>query len=153
MRLTRSRLSATSVAKPSIPEALHVPGNPPGRDLSARERQITDALYRRGRATVAELRQDLPDPPTSSAIRTMLQRLEAKGHIMHRQEGRRNVYLPTVPRDRARELALDRLVSTFFEDSPVAAAAALLDRSTGELSAEELERLDELIERARRRGR
>jgi predicted transcriptional regulator len=112
-----------------------------------------DALYRRGRASVAELRQDLPDPPTSSAIRTMLQRLEAKGHIAHRREGARNVYLPIVPRDRAREFALDRLVTTFFEGSPLAAAAALLDRSAAELSPEELDRLEELVERARKRGR
>ena len=130
-----------------------MPDRPPGRNLSARERQIMDALYRRGRASVAELRQDLPDPPTSSAIRTMLQRLEAKGHIAHRREGARNVYLPIVPRDRAREFALDRLVTTFFEGSPLAAAVALLDRSVAEPSPEELERLEELVERARKRGR
>lgn len=112
-----------------------------------------DALYRRERATVAELREDLPEPPTPSAIRTMLQRLEAKGHVTHRRDGPRNVYLPIVPRDRACESALDRLVSTFFGGSPVEAAAALLDRSAAELSAEERKRLRELIERANERGR
>ena len=129
-----------------------MPDSPSHRELSAREREIMDALYRRGQATVAELRHDLLDPPTASAIRTMLQRLEVKGHIIHRQEGPRNVYLPIVPRDRARESALDRLVRIFFEGSPVAAAAALLDRSAAELSPEERERLRELIERAKERG-
>ena len=122
-----------------------------GRELSARERQIMDAIYRRGTATVADLQEDLPDPPTASAIRTMLQRLEGKGHVVHRQDGPRNVYLPTVPRDEARESALDRVVQTFFGDSPIAAAAALLDRSARRADEEELERLSKLIERARKR--
>ncbi len=121
------------------------------RELSARERQIMDVIYRRGSATVADLGEELPDPPSASAIRTMLQRLETKGHLAHRQEGPRNVYLPIVPPGEARESALDRLVTTFFGNSPIAAAAALLDRSVRPADDEELERLADLIERARKR--
>lgn len=129
----------------------------PGREraeLSRRERQIMDSLYRRGRATVAEVMQDLPDPPTDSAVRAALRLLEEKGHVRHTQSGPRNVYSPVAPRERASRSALRHLVRTFFRGSPEEAMAALLDLPDTEMSDEELQRLASLIEAARkgRRG-
>ena len=116
--------------------------------LSRRERQIMDVLYARGSATAAEVQEALPDPPSYSAVRALLRILEAKGHIRHSQEGPRYVYVPQVPRDRARRSALKRLVSTFFEGSAAQAAAALI--GTERLSKAELARLSSIIEKARR---
>ncbi len=112
-----------------------------------------DVIYRRGRAAVAEVRAELPDPPSYSAVRAMLGKLEAKGYLSHEQDGPRYVYLPTTPRDEAREGALSRMVRTFFEGSVVQATAAMLDLESSELSDEELDELSSLIEEARRRGR
>ena len=122
-------------------------------ELSARERQIMDALYRRGEATVAAIREDLPDPPSASAVRTMLLRLEEKGHLVRRDAGGRNVYAPTTPREDARRSALDRLVETFFDGSSLSTMAALLERADAELSEDELEELMRMIDEARERGR
>jgi BlaI family transcriptional regulator, penicillinase repressor len=119
--------------------------------LSRRERQILDVLYARGSATVADVQGALPDAPSYSAVRALLRILESKGHARHEQRGTRYVYLPVVPRDRARQSALTRIVKTFFEGSAAQAAAALLDSST--LSDDELTHLSSLIERARREGR
>jgi len=116
--------------------------------LSRRERQIMDVLYARGSATAAEVQEALPDPPSYSAVRALLRILEAKGHIRHSQEGPRYIYVPQVPRDRARRSALKRLVSTFFEGSAAQAAAALI--GTERLSKAELARLSSIIEKARR---
>lgn len=121
--------------------------------LSRRERQIMDIIYRRGRAAAAEVLEDLPDPPSYSAVRALLRILEEKGHLEHEQEGPRYVYRPTVPRDEARESALERLLRTFFDGSAEQAVAALLDMSSADLSEAELARLAELIEQARREGR
>ena len=95
--------------------------------LSRRERQIMDSIYRRGRATAAEVLEDLPDPPSYSAVRALLRLLEEKGHVRHEQDGPRYVFLPTVTRDRARKSALKHVVRTFFDGSPTDAVAALLD--------------------------
>jgi len=122
-------------------------------DLSRRERQIMDILYRRGRAAAAQVLADLPDPPSYSAVRALLRVLEEKGHVAHEQDGPRYVYRPTVPRDEARDSAMRRLVRTFFDGSTEKAVAAFLDLSVAELSDEELERLAELIEQAREEGR
>lgn len=122
-------------------------------ELSSRERQIMDVVYRRGKAAVAEIRAGLPDAPTASAVRTMLKRLEEKGYLEHEQEGPRNIYRPTLSRETARDSALERLLRTFFGDSPTDAVAAILDRSAGAISDEELDRLEALVERARRSGR
>lgn len=122
-------------------------------DLSRRERQIMDIIYRRGRASVAEVLKELPDPPSYSAVRAMLRVLEEKGHLEHEQEGARYVYRPTVPRTEAQESAMRRLLRTFFDGSAEKAVAAFLDMSATELSPEELNRLAELIEQARREGR
>ncbi len=121
--------------------------------LSRRERQIMDIIYHRGRATAAEVMEDLPDPPSYSAVRALLRVLEEKGHVRHKQDGPRYVFLPTVPRDRARQSALKQVVGTFFEDSAEQAVAALLDMSAKDMSDNELDRLAELIEQAKEEGR
>ena len=121
--------------------------------LSRRERQIMDVIYRRGRATAADVLDDIPDPPSYSAVRAMLRLLEEKGHVRHKRDGMRYVYTPAVAPAKARQSALRRLVSTFFEGSPIAAAAALLEMSGGELSAEERDQLSALIARREKEGR
>ena len=126
---------------------------PSSQDLSRRERQIMDVIYRRGRATVAEVRNGLGDPPSYSAVRTLLGLLEKKGHLRHEQEGARYVYLPTVERDRARRSALRHVIRTFFDGSEERAVAALLDMSDARMSDETLRRLERLLDEARRQGR
>jgi len=121
--------------------------------LSRRERQIMDILYLRGRAAAAEVREELADPPSYSAVRALLRVLEEKGHIRHEQDGPRYVYLPTVPREQARESALRHLVRTFFDGSVTGAVAALLDAEAAELAPEDYDRLTELIEQAKEEGR
>ena len=125
----------------------------PERGLSRRERQIMDVIYRRGQATAAEVLEDLPDPPSYSAVRAMLRVLEEKGHLRHEQQGPRYVFLPTVPRDQARRSALQQVVHTFFGGSTEQAMAALLDQSDRALSDAELARLARLIAQARKEGR
>jgi predicted transcriptional regulator len=121
--------------------------------LSRRERQIMDAIYRLGRATVQEVRANIPAPPSYSAVRALLRVLEDKGHVEHRPDGPRYVYLPTVPREQARATALEQVVRTFFDGSAERAMAALLDLSIDDLSDTELARLESLIDRARTEGR
>jgi predicted transcriptional regulator len=121
--------------------------------LSRRERQIMDILYRRGRATAAEVREALPDPPGYSAVRALLRILEDKGHARHEEVGPKYVYRPAVARDKATRSALRHLVDTFFNGSPEKAVAALLDASAAELSPAELERLAGLIDKARKEGK
>jgi BlaI family transcriptional regulator, penicillinase repressor len=123
------------------------------RDLSRRERQIMDILYQRGRASAQEVMENLPDSPGYSAVRAMLRVLEEKGHVRHEEEGLRYVFLPTVPRERAKRSAVKHLLQTFFDGSATQAVAALLDASASELSREELDRLAELIDKARREGK
>lgn len=121
--------------------------------LGSRERQIVETVYRLGKATVGEVRDALPNPPSYSAVRAMLNLLETKGHLRHEQKGLKYVYLPVVATGKARKSALRHLVSTFFNGSPVAAAAALLEMSAEELSPQEKEHLNALIERAEKEGR
>jgi predicted transcriptional regulator len=123
------------------------------RGLSRREREIMEVIYRRGQATAAEVLEDLPDPPSYSAVRAMLRILEEKGHLRHEQQGPRYVFLPTVPREQARRSALKQLVHTFFEGSTEQAVAALLDLSSRKLSDVELDRLARIIDQAREEGR
>jgi BlaI family penicillinase repressor len=123
------------------------------RGLSRRERQIMEVIYRRRQATSAEVLEDLPDPPSYSAVRAMLRVLEEKGHLRHEQRGPRYVFLPTVPREQARRSALQQLVQTFFDGSTEQAVAALLDQSDRALSDAELARLARLINQARKEGR
>ena len=124
----------------------------PHHDLSRRERQIMDILYAQGRATAAEVQNWLPDPPSYSAVRAMLRILEEKGHVGHEQDGPRYIYKPTVPRDNAQKSALHHLLQTFFDGSREQAISALLDDSSSKLSDAELDRLAQLIDRARRDG-
>jgi len=120
--------------------------------LSRPERQINGVNYRRGRATAAEVLEDIPDPPSYSAVRAMLRLLEEKGHVRHEQDGPRYVFLPIVNRDRARKSALTHVVRTFFDGSATEAVAALLNDG-GKLSDAELDRLSAMIEQAREEGR
>lgn len=122
-------------------------------DLGRRERQIMDVVYRLGRATVAEVLEHLPDPPSYSAVRAMLRILEGKGHLKHEQDGPRYVYLPTVARARARRSMLRHVVHTFFNGSTEQAMAALLESADTKLSEAELDRLSSLIQHARKQGR
>lgn len=121
--------------------------------LSRRERQIMDVIYREGRATAAEVLEQLPDPPSYSAVRAMLRVLEEKGHLKHKQMGPRYVFVPTIPRESAQRSALRHLLKTFFEGSREKMVAALLNDSSASLPAEELDRLSELIEQAKKEGR
>jgi len=122
------------------------------RDLSRRERQILDILYKNGRATAAEVQAVLPEPPSYSAVRALLRILEDKGHIRHEQDGPRYVYLPTVARDNAKRSALRHILQTFFDGSAEQAISALLDESSAKLSSAELDRLARLIDGARKSG-
>ena len=124
----------------------------PHEHLSRRERQIMDALYRLDRATAAEIQEEIPDPPSYSAVRAALRVLEDKRHVRHQRRGHHYVYGPTVPRAVARRNAARRLLDTFFEGSAPKAVAALLECSE-QLSAQELDELRALVEQARREGR
>jgi BlaI family penicillinase repressor len=126
----------------------------PGFDqLSRRERQIMEAIYRAGQATATEVLESLPDPPSYSTVRALLRILETKGHLRHVADGTRYVFLPVVAPDRARRSAIQSLLETFFEGSREKAVAALLDASRSELSETELARISQLIENAREEGR
>jgi predicted transcriptional regulator len=120
--------------------------------LPRREREILDALFALGDgASVEDVRARLTDPPSYSAVRAMLARLEAKGHIRHREEGLRYVYAPTKPRGATQRTALQKVVRVFFEGSPGNAVTALLKQE--KWSDEELKALSAEIEKARKSGR
>ena len=117
--------------------------------LSRRERLIMDTLYQLGRATAGELVKALPGEPSDSTVRTQLRVLESKGHVRHEEEGLRYVYLPVVPRRVVRKSALKHLVNTFFDGSTEKVVAALLGPDGGRLSEEELDRIAEIVAKAR----
>jgi len=119
-------------------------------NLSRRERQILEVLFRNGSATASDVLAQLPDAPTYTTVRGLLRVLETKGHIRHEEDGGRYVYFPTMTKQRAAKSVLRNVVSTFFDGSPAQAMAALLggDRK---LSEEELDRLSDLVEKARRK--
>jgi predicted transcriptional regulator len=121
--------------------------------LSRRERQMMDILYRRGRATASEIQEAMPDPPSYSAVRTTLRILEDKGQARHQEDGPRYVYTPKVTREKATRSALKHLVETFFDGSAEKAVVTLLDSSASSLSEEELKRIEQMIEKARKAGR
>lgn len=125
-----------------MPENLHAV-------LTRRERQIMDVLFRRGRATAAEVMEDLPGSPSYSTVRTQLRVLEEKGHVRHEEEGVRYVYTAAVRRHAARKSALKHLVDTFFDGSAEKAVAALLGGEATRVSSEELDRIADLIAKAR----
>jgi BlaI family transcriptional regulator, penicillinase repressor len=122
------------------------------QNLSRRERQIMDVVYRRGQVTVSDVLGELPDAPTYSAVRAMVRKLEAKGQLRHDARGPRYVYEATLPREEARDGALVRLLRTFFDDSPSKTVSALLDLRGDDLSDGELDELAELVGRARNRS-
>jgi predicted transcriptional regulator len=121
--------------------------------LSRRERQIMDVLHARGHATAGEVLAALPDPPSYSTVRALLRILEEKGHLKHRREGARYVYLSRRSRENARRSALRRVVSTFFQGSVAQAVATLLESADADISDAELSRLQEIIQRAQSEGR
>jgi len=123
------------------------------RDLSRRERQIMDLLFRVGRATAAEVMEGLPNAPSYSAVRALLRILEQKGHIRHEAEGRAYVYMPLQRRDSARQAALSHLLKTFFDNSAEQAVAALLAIKGEKMSEAELGRISRLIDAAKKEGR
>jgi predicted transcriptional regulator len=123
------------------------------QNLSRRERQVMDILFRRGEATVAEVMAELPDPPSYSAVRSVLRILVAKDVVTHREDGPRYVYLPAVSPNRAREEALLHVVRTFFDGSAEQAVTALLRLSDARMSDADLARLGELVRKERNTGR
>jgi BlaI family penicillinase repressor len=120
--------------------------------LSKRERQIVDILYRRKTATAGEIQEALPDPPTYSAVRATLRILEDKGHVRHEPGSLPYRYAPTVTPDRARRSALRHMIDTFFDGSVEQVVSTLIDESAGSLSPQQLDRLHDLIHRARVQG-
>ncbi len=121
--------------------------------LSRRERQIMDVIYSRGQATAAEVQENMPDPPSYSAVRAMLRLLEEKGYLRHEQDGPRYLFKPTLAREKARKSALKQMLETFFDGSTEQAVAALLNLSKAKLSQDELDRMSQLIETAKKEGR
>lgn len=120
--------------------------------FSRRERQIMDVLYRLENASVKEVRENIVDAPSYSAVRTLMQKLVDKGHISHKEEGKKYVYYPLVNHKKASKSALTRVVNTFFRDSTFMAMNSLLDLSSSELSDEELEQLEKLIKEKKSKG-
>ena len=118
--------------------------------LTRRERQIMDILYRRGRATAGEVLEDLPGSTAYSTVRAQLRVLEEKGHVQHEEVGLRYVYTPIVPRSAVRQSALRHIVDTFFEGSTHKVVAALLGAESSNVSDEELDRITDLVEKARK---
>ena len=120
--------------------------------LGRRERQIMDILYRRGRANAGEVLEDLPDPPTYTAVRGMLRLLESKGYLRHEQDGPRYVYFPTADTDRVSKSAVKHLVRTFFDNSASSAVAAMVGMYEKRWSDEDFDRIAKMIEKARAKG-
>ena len=121
--------------------------------FSRREHEIMNALYRLGKASAAEIREQIADPPTYTAIRTHLSILERKGHIRHESDGTRYIYMPQVAREQMGRRAIDNLLNTFFDNSVERAVTAMLTRKDAEISREDLDRLSRLIDKAKREGR
>lgn len=121
-------------------------------NLSRREGQIMRVIYEKGGASAAEVLKNIPDPPSYSAVRAMLRILEEKGHLKHQKKGRCYVFLPIVPRRKASRSELRQLLRTFFDGSVERAVAALLNVSESDLSNDELDRLAQLVEQARKEG-
>src|SRR3982751_5031951 len=121
--------------------------------LSRRERQIMDFLFERGKASVAEVQDGIPNPPGYSAVRATLRTLEQKGKVEHEEDGRAYVYKPTVRREAARKSALTHVLKTFFDNSAEQAVAALLELRGPKLTGAELERVSKIVDQARKEGR
>jgi predicted transcriptional regulator len=124
-----------------------------GSGFSRREREIMEALYRLGRASAAEIREQVADPPSYTAIRTHLSILEKKGHVRHESDGTRYIYAPLVGREQMGRRAIDSLLATFFDNSIERAVTAMLTRRDADISRADLDRLAQLIDKARKEGR
>jgi len=118
--------------------------------LSRRERQIMDILFQLSEASAKQVQEHLPEAPSYSAIRAMLAKLETKGFIAHRESNLKYIYFPTVDHKQASESAIQRLLKTFFDGSASQAMSALLDISKDNVSAQELDQLNALIEKAKK---
>ena len=121
--------------------------------LSRRERQVMDILHRRAEATVAEIMAELPDPPTYSAVRSVLRILGEKGLIRYKEDGPRYIYYPAQDTEAARDDVLAHVVRTYFAGSPEQAVTALLRMSDVDMKDDDIERLRDTIRRARQSGR
>jgi predicted transcriptional regulator len=121
--------------------------------LSRRERQIMEILYRGGKASVSDVKDGMEDAPGYSAVRAMMRVLEDKGHVKHQAEGLKYVYVPVVTREKAKRSAVKHLLDTFFSEAPEQVVAALLDVSSHRLTNQELDRMAEMIEKARKEGK
>ena len=130
-----------------------MPKRPVTEDLSRRERQVMDILHRRGESTVTEIMQELPDPPTYSAVRSILRILSEKGLVGHREDGPRYMYFPTRPTDKTREDVLAHVVQTYFSGSAEDAVTALLRLSDASVARPALDRMRTRIRRARQSER
>ena len=119
------------------------------QNLSRRERQVMDILFRRGELAVSQVRGEMDDPPSYSAVRALMNVLVRKGHLAYRRDGLRYVYRPKRPRHQAARSALKRTVQTFFEGSPEKAVAALIDMAAVEMDPQELERIEKMIRQAK----
>ncbi len=125
----------------------------PDVSFSRRERQVMDILHRRGEATVAEIMTELPDPPTYSAVRSVLRILGEKDLIRYKEDGPRYVYFPAKDTEAARDDVLAHVVRTYFAGSPEQAVTALLRMTDVDMKDDEIERLRDTIRQARQRGR
>ena len=121
--------------------------------LSRRQRQIMEAIYAAGKATAADVTAALADPPSNTAVRTLLRILEEKGHLVHEKRGREFVYRPTRPRDAVARGALRRLLATFFDHSLERALASYMADPKTRLGQQELARMSQMIEQARRKSK
>jgi BlaI family penicillinase repressor len=121
--------------------------------LSRRERQIMDFLFQRGKASVGEVMDGIPNPPGYSAVRATLRTLEQKGRVVHEEDGRAYVYRPTLRREAARRSALTHVLKTFFDNSAEQAVAALLELKGPKLTEAELERVARIVDQAKKEGR
>ena len=121
--------------------------------LSRRERQIMDAVYKLGTASAVEIHREIEDPPTLSAVRKLIRILEAKGYLVHSQEGRKHLYTPSVDKEKASSSALEHMVQTFFDGSVAATVTALFDTMRDRISPEDPAELAELIEEQERKDK
>ena len=130
------------------------PSKKSGNDaFSRREREIMDALYKLGKGSAADIRDEIADPPSYTAIRTLLTILENKGHVRHASDGTRYIYRPAIAREQMGKRAMDSLLKTFFDNSVERAVTALLSHEDADISREDLDRLAKLIDKARKEGR
>lgn len=125
----------------------------PANDLARRERQIMNVIHQLGEATVADVQTRIDDPPSYSAVRTMIRHLESKGLLRHRQDGKRYVYKATQSRQSASRSALRKLLDVFFAGSASDAVAAILDVSREKLPQDELARIEAIVKQARKEGK